>query len=86
MPPQTGFFRLAENQIRRDVTLQGKRTKAEKAQDGHFENLDLGQDRHGVDPFGMSPVVPEFPEKAAHEAAEEKGEAIRPVTLFNITQ
>ena len=52
--------------------LESERREAEVAEYWHLENLEVTQNRHGVDPFGACPVVPEFPQPATNEAACEQ--------------
>ena len=50
----------------------GERRKAEVAEHRHLEDLDVAENRHGVDPFRPRPEVPELPQPAADEPADQQ--------------
>src|SRR5437867_12535718 len=62
-----------EHSAHKDVhreALERERWETEVAWYRHFENPDAFHDRNCVVPFRMRPVIPEFPQQAAQQAAE----------------
>ena len=67
--------------------VERERGKAEKAQHGHLEQLELLEPPHRVDPLLGREEVEAFPDESAHETGEESGEAARrPVAPLEIRE
>ena len=49
--------------------LQGKGQVAEVTQYRHFKNPPKIEEGNLVDPFGIGPEIPEFPEKSAYQTS-----------------
>src|SRR3954469_20684971 len=73
------------DQLPHDPALDAEGDEAEEAGEGHFEVAVLfgaAEEGEVVGPLGQGPVVPEFPEEAADQAAGEGGEsAAEPAAL-----
>jgi len=55
-----------------NVTLYGKRRKPEKACHWHLKDLQFVEKRYRIDPFAVSPEIPELPESAANKPCSEE--------------
>ena len=62
--------------------LQGKGQVAEVTQYRHFKNSPKIDEGNLVDPFGIGPEIPEFPEKSAYQTSCPKGYQRAPVSAI----
>ena len=70
------------NQVVKSEQLQGKGQVAEVTQYRHFENPPKIEDGNLVDPLGIGPEIPEFPEKSAYQTSCPKGHQRAPVSAI----
>ena len=69
-------------QVVKPEQLQGKGQVAEVTQYWHFENPPKIDEGNLVDPFGIGPEIPEFPEKSAYQTSCPKGHQRTPVSAI----
>ena len=70
------------NQVVKPEQLQGKWQVAKVTQYWHFENPPKIDEGNLVDPFGIGPEIPEFPEKSAYQTSCPKGHQRAPVSAI----
>ena len=70
------------NQVVKPEQLQGKGQVAEVTQYRHFENPPKIDEGNQVNPFGIGPEIPEFPEKSAYQTSCPKGNQRAPVSAI----
>src|SRR5688572_18075512 len=67
----------------------GEGEEADEAEEGHFEIFVVfgpAEEGEVVGPLGEGPVVPEFPEESAEEAAGEEGEGAGEVAVLPVAE
>ena len=67
-------------QVVKPEQLQGKGQVSEVTQYRHFENPPKINEGNLVDPFGIGPEIPEFPEKPTNQTTDPKRYERAPVT------
>ena len=68
-------------QVVKSEQLQGKGQVAEVTQYRHFKNPQKIDEGNLVNPFGIGPEIPEFPEKSAYQTSCPKGHQRAPVPV-----
>jgi hypothetical protein len=55
------------DEVVNDVALDRERREPQKAEQGHFEELQLIEKGNRVNPFGPRPKIPKLPQKSAYQ-------------------
>ena len=75
-------WKKSRYQVVKSKQLQGKGQVAEVTQYRHFENLPKIDEGNLVNPFGIGPEIPEFPEISAYKTSCPKGHQRAPVSAI----